>query len=199
VGGLRLGVVSCANWQAGYFSAYRHLVARGDLDAVLHLGDYVSLTLVLDGDPAVNGRFAIAQNGGADLLYWTGPADDRDTAVARMRALVTTVPGVLAVHDPAQLRLGPEAGDRAGWRFTGPTPLSNPIPGNQGHPATEPIPFVVAGGSPLVRRGVVASAPARTLDVAPTVGAPFRLRPARRVRQYGQAGGVRVVLLRRSA
>ncbi|WP_086729008.1 alkaline phosphatase D family protein [Streptomyces carpinensis] len=41
VPGLRFGVVSCANWEAGYFSAYRHLAARGDLDAWLHLGDYV--------------------------------------------------------------------------------------------------------------------------------------------------------------
>ncbi|MDO0928140.1 alkaline phosphatase D family protein [Streptomyces sp. TG1A-8] len=41
VPGLRLGVVSCANWEAGHFSAYRHLAARGDLDAWLHLGDYV--------------------------------------------------------------------------------------------------------------------------------------------------------------
>ncbi|MBT3163692.1 alkaline phosphatase D family protein [Streptomyces sp. Vc74B-19] len=41
VGGLRLGVVSCANWEAGHFAAYRHLAARGDLDAWLHLGDYV--------------------------------------------------------------------------------------------------------------------------------------------------------------
>ncbi|MHB9754287.1 alkaline phosphatase D family protein [Streptomyces sp. BYX5S] len=39
--GLRFGVVSCSNWEAGYFSAYRHLAARGDLDAVLHLGDYL--------------------------------------------------------------------------------------------------------------------------------------------------------------
>ncbi|TQJ51322.1 alkaline phosphatase D family protein [Phycicoccus sp. SLBN-51] len=38
---LRLAVVSCSNWEAGYFSAYRHLAARGDLDAVLHLGDYI--------------------------------------------------------------------------------------------------------------------------------------------------------------
>ncbi|KAB1145620.1 alkaline phosphatase [Streptomyces luteolifulvus] len=41
VSGLRFGVVSCANWEAGYFSAYRHLAARGDLDAWLHLGDYI--------------------------------------------------------------------------------------------------------------------------------------------------------------
>ncbi|MCK8680458.1 alkaline phosphatase D family protein [Streptomyces lichenis] len=39
--GVRFGVVSCANWESGYFSAYRHLAARPDLDAVLHLGDYV--------------------------------------------------------------------------------------------------------------------------------------------------------------
>ncbi|RFU83583.1 alkaline phosphatase [Streptomyces triticagri] len=39
--GVRFGVVSCANWESGYFSAYRHLAARGDLDAVLHLGDYI--------------------------------------------------------------------------------------------------------------------------------------------------------------
>ncbi|ANP54498.1 alkaline phosphatase D [Streptomyces griseochromogenes] len=41
VSGLRFGVVSCANWEAGYFSAYRHLAARSDLDAWLHLGDYI--------------------------------------------------------------------------------------------------------------------------------------------------------------
>ncbi|MFF8928552.1 alkaline phosphatase D family protein [Streptomyces longwoodensis] len=41
VPGLRFGVVSCANWEAGYFSAYRHLAARSDLDAWLHLGDYI--------------------------------------------------------------------------------------------------------------------------------------------------------------
>ncbi|MEU0963899.1 alkaline phosphatase D family protein [Streptomyces sp. NPDC005917] len=41
VSGLRFGVVSCANWEAGYFASYRHLAARNDLDAWLHLGDYI--------------------------------------------------------------------------------------------------------------------------------------------------------------
>ncbi|MFJ4683351.1 alkaline phosphatase D family protein [Streptomyces sp. NPDC088789] len=41
VTGLRFGVVSCANWEAGHFASYRHLAARGDLDAWLHLGDYL--------------------------------------------------------------------------------------------------------------------------------------------------------------
>ncbi|MFE3610027.1 alkaline phosphatase D family protein [Streptomyces goshikiensis] len=39
--GVRFGVVSCANWESGYFSAYRHLAARTDLTAILHLGDYI--------------------------------------------------------------------------------------------------------------------------------------------------------------
>jgi alkaline phosphatase D len=40
-GNLRFGVVSCSNLPGGYFSAYRHLAQRDDLDAVLHLGDYL--------------------------------------------------------------------------------------------------------------------------------------------------------------
>ena len=38
---LRLGVVSCSQLEDGYFAAYRHLADRDDLDAVLHLGDYL--------------------------------------------------------------------------------------------------------------------------------------------------------------
>ncbi|NJP75944.1 alkaline phosphatase D family protein [Streptomyces sp. AA8] len=41
VAGIRFGVVSCANWESGHFAAYRHLADRRDLDAVLHLGDYI--------------------------------------------------------------------------------------------------------------------------------------------------------------
>jgi alkaline phosphatase D len=38
---LRLGVVSCSNFAYGYFNAYRFIAQRADLDAVLHLGDYI--------------------------------------------------------------------------------------------------------------------------------------------------------------
>jgi alkaline phosphatase D len=38
---LRFGMVSCSNLQAGWFSAYRHLAARDDLDLIVHLGDYI--------------------------------------------------------------------------------------------------------------------------------------------------------------
>jgi alkaline phosphatase D len=38
---LRLAVVSCSDFEKGYFNAYRNIAARQDLDAVLFLGDYV--------------------------------------------------------------------------------------------------------------------------------------------------------------
>jgi len=37
---LRFGVCSCANYGFGLFHGFRHMAARADLDAVLHLGDY---------------------------------------------------------------------------------------------------------------------------------------------------------------
>jgi alkaline phosphatase D len=38
---LRLGVVSCSNYPFGYFNAYAALAARPDLNAIVHLGDYI--------------------------------------------------------------------------------------------------------------------------------------------------------------
>jgi alkaline phosphatase D len=38
---LRFGVASCSSYQHGFFNAYARLAERDDLDAVLHLGDYV--------------------------------------------------------------------------------------------------------------------------------------------------------------
>ncbi len=41
VDSVRLAVVSCSNYEHGYFNAYRYLRDRNDFDAVLHLGDYI--------------------------------------------------------------------------------------------------------------------------------------------------------------
>lgn len=150
-------------------------------------GNLISLQPVLAADPFLAGRFVIADNGGADLVYWTGPASQRNQAVARIRRHAAGVPGVLASYDRRTrgLRLGPEAGDvvvycRAGWRFSDPDPTSNPIPGNHGHPATRAIPFFISGGHPVVPRRRISSAHARTVDVAPTVARFFGLRRPRR-------------------
>ncbi len=38
---VRLAVISCSNWQFGFFNAYRALAEEADLDAIIHLGDYI--------------------------------------------------------------------------------------------------------------------------------------------------------------
>jgi alkaline phosphatase D len=38
---LRFAVVSCSSYAHGYFHAYRDVAERADLDAVIHLGDYI--------------------------------------------------------------------------------------------------------------------------------------------------------------
>ena len=37
----KFAVVSCSNYPAGYFNVYREIAQRNDIDAVLHLGDYI--------------------------------------------------------------------------------------------------------------------------------------------------------------
>jgi alkaline phosphatase D len=38
---VRFAVVSCSNYEYGYFNAYRAIADRNDINAVLHLGDYI--------------------------------------------------------------------------------------------------------------------------------------------------------------
>lgn len=38
---VKLAVFSCANYPAGYFNVYAHAARQGDLDATVHLGDYI--------------------------------------------------------------------------------------------------------------------------------------------------------------
>ena len=41
VSSVKLAVFSCANYAAGYFNVYGHAAGQADVDAVLHLGDYI--------------------------------------------------------------------------------------------------------------------------------------------------------------
>ncbi len=176
--------------QVGRFEDMLRSTGRWANSVVIVLADHsmdwsrpdrlISLSPAFDADPLLQGRVQIAQNGGADLLYWTGPKDRRTAAVARMRDIALDTPGVLAAHDPATLRLSRLAGDlvvycRSGYRFSDPAQYSNPIPGNHGHPATRPIPFFVNGGHRLVKHRTSSSRRAATIDVAPTVGTVFGL------------------------
>jgi hypothetical protein len=142
----------------------------------------ISLTGALGANAGLAGQVQVAQNGGADLVYWTGSAGGRAAAVGKILSIARQTEGVLAAYDVAatpSLRLGPVAGDvlvycKSGWRFSDPHQASNPIPGNHGHPATAPIPFFISGGHPAVRKAVLPHQ-AHTVDVAPTVGAFFGL------------------------
>jgi arylsulfatase A-like enzyme len=191
----RRAALAATDAQVGRFIDELKSSGRWERSIVIVLADHsmdwsvpqnvVSLSSALEADPLLAGKVQIADNGGADLLYWTGPESEKAAAVARMRAVATTVPGVLATHEQTNpwLRVGPEAGDviafcRAGWRFSDPDPVTaNPIPGNHGHPATRNIPFFIGGGSPVVPRGKASPRHAKTVDVAPTVAAYFGLKP----------------------
>ncbi|UUZ60588.1 alkaline phosphatase family protein [Nocardioides sp. B-3] len=184
---LRQTALATTDVQVGRFVDALKTAGRWDESIVIVLADHsmdwsrpdavISPAPVLEADPLLAGKVQIADNGGADLLYFTGPVAERDAAVARMVALATSVEGVLSAHDPrrtTRLRTGPLGGDvvvfcRAGWRFSDPSLTSNPIPGNHGHPATKSIPFFIGGRHPRVPRGVSRSAEARTIDVAPTL------------------------------
>ncbi len=41
VDSLKFAVVSCSNWEWGFFNAYDKIADRQDVDAVIHLGDYI--------------------------------------------------------------------------------------------------------------------------------------------------------------
>lgn len=87
---LRFGVVSCANWQAGYFSAYRHLAERGDLDAVIHLGDYI-----YEYEP---GKYSYG-TGWTDVRHHEPPRETVTVTDYRMRhAQYKTDPDLQALH-----------------------------------------------------------------------------------------------------
>lgn len=172
------------------FTDFLHTTGRWSRSVLIVLADHsmdwseptrlIGLDGPLGADPLLRDRITIAQNGGADLVYFHGPENERTPAVQRIRDIAASVAGVESAWAVPDTALGARAGDVAvfcepGWRFSDPTPLSNPIPGNHGHAVTLPIPFFVAGGHPVVGSGRVVDSPVRTVDVAPTVAALFGL------------------------
>lgn len=59
---LQFAVVSCSNWEWGYFNAYENMSKRPVLDAVLHLGDYIyEYAVGRYGDTTI-GRFNLPEH-----------------------------------------------------------------------------------------------------------------------------------------
>ena len=184
---LRTAALANTDSQIGGFVDWLKSSGRWDNSVVIVLADHsmdwsnphkiVSLKKAFTGNALLDGKIEFADNGGADLLWYTGPAGSKAAALTEARKVALATDGVLSVHTPAELRIGSNAGDlvaycKSGWRFGDPDFYSNPIPGNHGHPATEPIPFFRFGG--LAKPGV-SSSRAYTMDVAPTVGEVFGL------------------------
>jgi alkaline phosphatase D len=87
---VKLGVVSCSNYPAGFFNVYAAIAARNDLDALLHLGDYIY----------EYGRGGYASGPAAQLDREVDPAGETLVlADYRMRyAQYRTDPDLQAVH-----------------------------------------------------------------------------------------------------
>ena len=54
---LRFAVVSCNNYEAGFFNGFKKIGQRNDIDAVIHLGDYIYEYAPKGYGDSLNGRF----------------------------------------------------------------------------------------------------------------------------------------------
>lgn len=68
---LRFGVVSCTSFQDGFFSAYGDLASRNDLDAIVHLGDYIYEGYRADTDRPMLPTNRLTTLEDYRLRYWT--------------------------------------------------------------------------------------------------------------------------------
>jgi len=86
---LRLAVVSCSNYAYGNFHAYRHLARRADIDAVVHLGDYIYEYADSGDEQESYGQFRTLEPRGECLVL-----DDYRQRYAQYR----TEPGLKELH-----------------------------------------------------------------------------------------------------
>ncbi len=59
---LRFAVVSCNNYEAGFFNGFKKIAQRNDLDAIIHLGDYIYEYAPKGYGDSLNGRFVEPKN-----------------------------------------------------------------------------------------------------------------------------------------
>jgi hypothetical protein len=124
----RTAALASADAQVGRFVDALRSSGRWPRSVVVVLADHsmdwsypdrvVSLASVFDGDPLLVGRVQAAQNGGADLLYWTGSAGRRDAAVRRCVRWPPTRRGCCRCTRPASCASARRPG--TWWRTAGP-------------------------------------------------------------------------------
>jgi len=59
---LRFAVVSCNNYEAGFFNGFKKIAQRNDIDAIIHLGDYIYEYAPKGYGDSLNGRFVEPKN-----------------------------------------------------------------------------------------------------------------------------------------
>ena len=62
VDNLRFAIVSCSSYEHGYFNAYQQIANRNDIDAVVHLGDYIYEYQVGGYGSNIEGRSYLPEN-----------------------------------------------------------------------------------------------------------------------------------------
>ena len=120
----------------------------------------------LEADPATAGRFFVAENGGAALVYLTDPsAADADEVLQAARGVITGLDGVdeALYREPNPLDPGHDLDTvHPAWRLGTPrvgelfvtvqpgfkvgTVSSNPVPGNHGHTIARHNTMLITGG-----------------------------------------------------
>ncbi|MGL4307183.1 MAG: alkaline phosphatase family protein [Mycobacteriaceae bacterium] len=179
-----------SDYQISRFTQFLQNTNRWERSVIFVLADHsmdwsiptqvVTMHNTLDSDPLLSGRCVIAQNGGSELIYFTGDEADRQAAISRIIEIYNDATGIEKAEPITESMLGQRAGDvvaycQQGWRFSDPGTLSNPIPGNHGHSTTLPIPFFVTGGHPAIEGGQEVLSSVHTIDIAPTIAQLFGL------------------------
>lgn len=91
---VRFAVVSCASWEHGYFNAYQSVSNRNDVDAVVHLGDYIYEYASGDFSGNVTGRTYEPANeciteSGYELRYSQYKLDDQLRRIHQLFPFIT--------------------------------------------------------------------------------------------------------------
>ncbi len=119
---VRLAVVSCSNYPAGYFNVYRCLANRPDLDAVLHLGDYIyEFANGVYGDGSAFGRMPLPAGEATTLAdyrmrYATYRTDVDLQAAHAAHPFIVVWDDHEIVNDASRVGAPTHKGTEADWR-----------------------------------------------------------------------------------
>ncbi len=141
----RTAALASTNLQVGRFVDKLKSSGKWSSSMVIVLADHsmdwslpeqtISLTKVFDADATLTGKFQIAQNGGADLVYWTGPTSERAASGEDAHALPRHGRGLPGPrHRPDALAAAGPEGRRPAGVVQGRLAVQRPRPAEQPDP-----------------------------------------------------------------